>query len=507
VRKIDTCQLGTVGERECLHIEYAALLAIANAWILARTPTMTAGRRPDDNSLDAIESVSTARRALKLESEAAVLRSDNATLREQLALRDHALDATSTFFVIAQFTAPEPLIVYCNKVVADQHGFAREELIGQPVRILAQWVGGNSNYASDVAAALRGGHTFHYEDEVTRRDGSTFWLGVAIRPIFDGTGRLTHSVAVGADITAKRMEAHKKEELQHKLLEEMKERERMVIELQLAQKLESVGRLAAGIAHEINTPIQYVGDSVHFLRSAYDDFNHLLDSCREAIDSLPDTPVRDALRLQIAESMKKSDMDFLSTQMPKAFDRIFDGVERVTNIVKAMKEFAHPDAKEQTPSDLNRALQTTLLVASNEYKYLATVHTDLADLPHIVCNIGELNQVFLNLIVNAAHAIHDAGKDVNTGEIKISTALVGDAAVIRISDNGCGVPVENLSKLYDPFFTTKEVGRGTGQGLAITHSILVDKHGGDISVQSSVGVGTEFTLRLPVSGRATRASI
>jgi len=507
VRKIDTCQLGTVGERECLHIGYAALLAIANAWILARTPTMTAGRRPDDNSLDAVESASTARRALKLESEAAVLRSDNATLREQLALRDHALDATSTFFVIAQFTAPEPLIVYCNKVVADQHGFAREELIGQPVRILAQWVGGNSNYASDVAAALRSGNTFHYEDEVTRRDGSTFWLGVAIRPIFDGAGRLTHSVAVGADITAKRMEAHKKEELQLKLLEEMKERERMVIELQLAQKLESVGRLAAGIAHEINTPIQYVGDSVHFLRSAYDDLNHLLDSWREAIDRLPDTPVRDALRLQIAESVKRCDMDFLSTQMPKAFERIFDGVERVTNIVKAMKEFAHPDAKEQTPSDLNRALQTTLLVASNEYKYLATVHTDLADLPHIVCNIGELNQVFLNLIVNAAHAIHDAGKDVNTGEIKISTALVGDAAVIRISDNGCGVPVENLSKLYDPFFTTKEVGRGTGQGLAITHSILVDKHGGDISVQSSVGVGTEFTLRLPIGGRATRASI
>jgi PAS domain S-box-containing protein len=507
VRKIDICQIGTVGERECLHTGYAALLAIANAWILARTPTMTAGRRPDDNSLDAVESVSTARRALKLESEAAVLRTDNATLREQLALRDHALDATSTFFVIAQFTAPEPLIVYCNKVVADQHGFDREELIGQPVRILTQWVGGNANYASDVAAALRAGHTFHYEDEVTCRDGSTFWLGVAIRPIFDSTGRLTHSVAVGADITAKRMEAHKKEELQHKLLEEMKERERMVIELQLAQKLESVGRLAAGIAHEINTPIQYVGDSVHFLRSAYDDFNHLLDSWREAIDSLPDPSVRAALRLQIAESMKKSDMDFLSTQMPKAFDRIFDGVERVTNIVKAMKEFAHPDAKEQTPSDLNRALQTTLLVASNEYKYLATVHTDLADLPHIVCNIGELNQVFLNLIVNAAHAIHDAGKDVSTGEIKISTALVGDAAVIRISDNGCGVPAENLSKLYDPFFTTKEVGRGTGQGLAITHSILVDKHGGDISVQSSVGVGTEFTLRLPVGGRAARASI
>ena len=281
----------------------------------------------------------------------------------------------------------------------------------------------------------------------------------------------------------------------------------MVIELQLAQKLESVGRLAAGIAHEINTPIQYVGDSVHFLRSAYDDFNHLLDSWREAIDSLPDTPARDTVRLQIAESMKKYDMDFLRDEMPKAFDRTFDGVERVTNIVKAMKEFAHPDATEQGPADINHALQTTLLVASNEYKYLAKIHTDLADLPEIICNVGELNQVFLNLIVNAAHAIQDAGKDVNTGEIQISTALVGDAAVIRISDNGCGVPAENLSKLFDPFFTTKEVGRGTGQGLAISHSILVDKHGGDIGVQSRVGIGTEFTLRLPIGGRATRASL
>jgi PAS domain S-box-containing protein len=502
VQKNDTCQLGTVLEPNCLHNGYAAFPA--ECCIPARTPTMIAGRRPDDNSVDAVEPVSPAHPALTLESEAAALRADNARLREQLALRNHALDATTTFFVITQFRAPEAVIVYCNRAVADQHGFTREELIGQPVRILTQWVASNSNYASDVATAMRAGQTFHYEDEVARRDGSTFWLGIAIRPIFDDTGRLTHSVAVGADITAKRIEIHKKQELQDKLLEEMKERERMVIELQLAQKLESVGRLAAGIAHEINTPIQYVGDSVHFLRSACDDFNHLLDSWREAIDSLPDTPVRDALRLEIAESMKRCDMDFLSTQMPKAFERIFDGVERVTNIVKAMKEFAHPDAKEQSPSDLNRALQTTLLVASNEYKYLATVHTDLADLPLIVCNIGELNQVFLNLIVNAAHAIHDAGKDLNSGEIRISTALAGDVAVVRISDNGCGVPAENLSKLFDPFFTTKEVGRGTGQGLAISHSILVDKHGGDISVQSSVGVGTEFTLRLPVDGRGAR---
>jgi PAS domain S-box-containing protein len=465
---------------------------------------MTAGRLADYTSADAVPFDSTEQRLLRLESEAADLRAENAMLREQLALRDHALDATSTFFVITQFMIPEPLIVYCNRAAAEQHGFRREELLGKPVSILTQWVGHNANYLSDVEAAMLAGHTYRYEDEVTRRNGTTYWLGMAIRAIYDHTGRLTHSVAVGADITAKREEGQKKQELQHKLVEEMKERERMVIELQLAQKLESVGRLAAGIAHEINTPIQYVGDSVYFLRSACDDFSQLLDHWKLAIDSLPDSAMHSVLRLEIEESMKRHDMAFLRAEIPKAFERTFDGVERVTNIVKAMKEFAHPDANEQSPSDLIHALRTTLLVASNEYRYLARIHTDFSDLPPVVCNIGELNQVFLNLIVNAAHAIHDAGKDMNTGEIRISTAVAGEWAVIRISDNGCGVPPDNLSKLYDPFFTTKEVGRGTGQGLAISHSIVVDKHGGDISVKSDVGVGTEFTLRLPIVGRAGR---
>jgi signal transduction histidine kinase len=151
------------------------------------------------------------------------------------------------------------------------------------------------------------------------------------------------------------------------------------------------------------------------------------------------------------------------------------------------------------------ALQTTLLVASNEYKYVARVRTEFDELPQVVCNVGELNQVFLNLIVNAAHAIKDAGRDSETGEIAIRATVEGADAVITVGDNGCGVPAENLSKLYDPFFTTKEVGRGTGQGLAISHSIVVDKHGGEIAVASEVGVGTRFTVRLPIAGRKGRA--
>ncbi|HEV7610526.1 MAG TPA: ATP-binding protein [Steroidobacteraceae bacterium] len=434
------------------------------------------------------------------------LRAANAALKEQLALRDHALDATSSLFVITRQTGPEPIIVYCNKAIADQHGFAREELLGKSVALLTHLRQSNPENRPSIIAALRAGDTYNYEDEVTRRDGSRFWVGISLRPIFDATGQLSHAVGIGADITAKREEARKKQELQDQLVREMQERERMVLELQLSQKLESVGRLAAGIAHEINTPIQYVFDSVHFLRSAYEDLNQLLDGWHRVLDTLPEQPEYAELRAEIARLMELHDIDFARAEVPKAFERTFHGIERVTTIVKAMKEFAHPDSDEQSPADLNHALQTTLLVASNEYKYHARVLTEFSELPAVTCNIGGLNQVFLNLLVNAAHAIQDAGKDLTTGEIKISTSLEGDAAVIRISDNGCGVPPEHLSKLYDPFFTTKDVGRGTGQGLAITHSILVDKHGGDISVSSRVGVGTEFVLRLPVFGRAARST-
>jgi PAS domain S-box-containing protein len=458
--------------------------------IAPKDKSMSAGQRADKMTTNPLEV-------------APRLASENAALREQLALRDHALDAASTFFVMTELRVPEPVIVYCNKAVADHHGFTRQELIGKPLSVLAQWMG-NPSYRAEVTAALRAGKTFHVEDQVTRRDGTTFWLGLAIRPILNAEGRLTHSVGVGADITAKRQEAFKRQELQEKLVAEMQERERMVIELQLAQKLESVGRLAAGIAHEINTPIQYVGDSVHFLRSACEDLNRLVDGMMEAIDSLPDTAEHRDLKRGLAEAVQRHDLEFLRAEVPRSFERIFDGVERVSTIVKAMKEFAHPDVGEHSPADINRALQTTLLVASNEYKYVATVQSQFAELPEVLCNIGELNQVFLNLIVNAAHAIHDAGKDSGNGEIKVSTELAGEDVLIRIGDNGCGVPPENLAKLYDPFFTTKEVGRGTGQGLAITHSILVDKHGGEISVRSEVGVGTEFTLRLPIGGRAAR---
>jgi PAS domain S-box-containing protein len=447
---------------------------------------------------------------LRLEAEVAALRTQNASLSEELTLRDHALDATSSLFTIIRVIKSEIggqeryVIAHCNRAVAEQFGLHRADLVGQDAfAATSQWSRRDNAYRARLSTTLHSGATYQYEDEVPRKDGSKFVLGMSMTPIFDLNGSLTHAVVIGADITHKREEERKKRELQDKLVAEMKERERMVLELQLAQKLESVGRLAAGIAHEINTPIQYVGDSVQFLRTAYDDLLRLLDEWRAAALLLCAGELRDGLEKEFSRLAQQYDMDFVRAEMPRAFTRTFDGVERVANIVKAMKEFAHPDSAEQNLADLNHAIETTLLVASNEYKYVAKVHTHFAALPGVICNIGELNQVVLNLVVNAAHAIHDAGRDVETGEIHISTELEGESAVIRVRDNGCGIPAEHLSKVYDPFFTTKEVGRGTGQGLSIAHTILVDKHCGSIDVKSHVGAGTEFVLKIPIAGRDT----
>src|SRR3984893_15807300 len=281
----------------------------------------------------------------------------------------------------------------------------------------------------------------------------------------------------------------------------MQERERIEVELRAAQKLESVGRLALGIAHEINTPIQYIGDSVSFLRTAQADLHRLLTLYRTAFQQLAQNHSPQEVLARLEEAEQRIDLGFLSTEVPRAFQRTLEGVERVAGIVRAMKEFAHPDSGEQSAAGLNHAIETTLLVAQNENKNNAQVESRLGELPEVICNIGELNQVFLNLIVNAAHAIAESGKDVETGRITITTQASGDSVVICVEDNGCGISEENLGKIFDPFFTTKPVGRGTGQGLAITRTIITEKHGGTVEGHSAVGSGTRFALRLPTAGR------
>lgn len=267
------------------------------------------------------------------------------------------------------------------------------------------------------------------------------------------------------------------------------------LELRQAQKLESVGRLAAGVAHEINTPIQFVNDSVRFLQTAVEDVMVVVGRHRQAtqktLDGAPDL----GLARAAAEAEAVVDLPFLATAMPEAIERAVTGIDRVAQIVRSIKAFAHPDQNDMTSIDLNAAIQSTLLVASSECKYVADVITDLGDLPDVICFAGEINQVVLNLVVNAAHAIGDTGK---RGTITVSTRVVDDSVEIRVADDGAGIPESIRHRIFEPFFTTKDVGRGTGQGLAIAHSVVVDKHHGKLTFESEVGIGTTFFVTLPI---------
>jgi signal transduction histidine kinase len=283
-----------------------------------------------------------------------------------------------------------------------------------------------------------------------------------------------------------------------KLQAESVTRERLENELRLAQRLEAIGQLAAGVAHEINTPMQYVGDNVHFLSSAFTNLMTYLQLLTTALadDAAPAWP---EARAELLVAQKKLKLKFLVGEVPKALLASKEGIEHVSSIVQAMKSFAHLDPGEKAPTDLNRALRDTLTVAQSEYKTCATVQHDFGEIPAVCCFAGKLNQVFLNLIVNAAHAIQDAKKD-GLGVIRVATCALDGCVEVRIGDDGCGIPEAIRQQVFDQFFTTKEVGRGSGQGLSLARSLVVDGHGGTLSFESQVGVGTTFIVRLPIDG-------
>lgn len=283
-------------------------------------------------------------------------------------------------------------------------------------------------------------------------------------------------------------------ERNRQLREDIERRKRLEMELAQAEKLRAVGQLASGIAHELNTPIQYVGDNVIFLKRAFQGLSGIIDHGVEA------------------EQTKKTreKLEFLRLNITPSIEAVMEGCQRVVEIVGAMKEFAHPDGSEFSSADINRGLTCTLAVARNTVKYVADVQLDLGALPEVECKIGDLNQVFLNLIVNAAHAVTERyGADGARGRITLSTRCQGDRVIVEVGDDGCGMPEAVQKKIFEPFFTTKEVGRGTGQGLAISRSIVMDKHGGALHFRSALGEGTTFTVEIPVkhsNGRGAESS-
>ena len=321
----------------------------------------------------------------------------------------------------------------------------------------------------------------HYSDvRFVRADGKDGYLDVVVTPVKDQEGCLTGYLFLATDIT------------QRKTLE---------AQLLQAQKLESLGQLAAGIAHEINTPIQFIGDNTRFFEVAFSRFSNVVAKSRVLVDELKNGNLMDELIVEIETAIKKGKVDYMSQEVPSAIEETLAGIDRVAEIVSAMKQFSHPGSKEKSLSDINQAILDTINVARNEWKYIAEMEKDLdPELPMVPCLIGEMNQVFLNMIVNAAHAIEAAKKSDpgREGRISISTRVVDESVEIRISDTGTGIPEEIKAKIFDPFFTTKEVGKGTGQGLSVAYGVVYDKHNGSIEVASEPGKGTTFVIRLPL---------
>ena len=390
---------------------------------------------------------------------------------------ENLLTSMSSFLIGVE---PDFSISRWNAAAESTFGILAAQALGKPLKECGlQW-----DWAP-FDEAMRAWHEAEQtvrlpEVRYTRPDGSEGILGITINRIQSAEPSARGFFLLGSDIS-----------------------ERVALETQLvqAQKLEAIGGLAAGIAHEINTPTQYVGDNIEFLQGVFGDLNILLGKYGDLADAARDGQVPPELLDEIASMAEETDLDFVAEEIPRAIEQSLEGVHRVASIVHAMKDFSHPGSSEKTLTDLNKAIESTITVARNEWKYVADLTTDFdTDLPPVWCLPGEFNQVVLNMIVNAVHAIQgvideDSG---DKGAISVSTRRVGEEVEVRISDTGSGIPEEVRGRIFDPFFTTKEVGRGTGQGLAIAYNVVVDKHQGSITLETEMGKGTTFIIRLPL---------
>jgi signal transduction histidine kinase len=312
-------------------------------------------------------------------------------------------------------------------------------------------------------------------------DGRVIYSHVRAEPQYDESGSFTGYLGCGRDIT-----------------------ERKVLEDQIVQsrKMESIGQLAAGIAHEINTPAQFVGDNTRFLQESFADLSDLNKQYNHLLMTVKNKSTTDELIEQVQRAADNADIEYLEEEIPKAIEQSLEGVGRISRIVLAMKEFSHPGTEEKRPVNLNRIIENTITISANEWKYVASVVTDLDPaLPEVSCHEQEVSQVVLNMIVNAAHAIEEKQAEgaAASEKISISTQALDDAVRIVIEDTGNGISADNQTRIFDPFFTTKDVGKGTGQGLSMAYSSIVENHGGSINVWSELGVGSRFTIYLPVS--------
>lgn len=418
------------------------------------------------------------------------LRRSKAEIEHEMEQRKRAQDEAVYLSTLLDESQNEILVLdveafrftHMSKSACDNLGYSKEQML----RMTPDDIQPEESRATvaKLLEPIRQGHQSHLTFEAVhkRADSSTYPVEVSVQLLHvHGKAVL---VAVARDVS---------------------ERKRLETQLQQAQRLESMGQLAAGIAHEINTPTQFVGDNTRFLKDAFDALFSTKEIHDELIEAARSGSVGPELVAQVEAARANVDLDYLVEEIPSAIAQSLDGLGRIAHIVRAMKEFSHPGSDTKKPIDLHATIENVMTVSSNEWKYVADIETDFDDsVPTVPAYGQDLSQSLLNIIVNAAHAIEARNGDgAAKGAITIATRMLGDHVEVRLGDTGAGMPDEVRKRVFDPFFTTKEVGKGTGQGLSIAYASVVDKHGGNITVESEAGVGTTFIITLPLTDEAT----
>lgn len=426
------------------------------------------------------------------------------TLNE-LELQKSALDEHA----IVSVSDSSQRLTRVNKKFIDTTHFTEDELLGGHFLI------GISDeqpeeFITDLCATIQNGDVWSGIICNNTKNGKPYWSNTTITPFTDKDGVIYKFVTISTDFTAQKLA---ESELRNKTTEieaaheELKTTKSQALQ---AEKLASVGQLAAGIAHEINTPIQFVGDNTRFIQDTFSDLRKLID-----IYNLETQAViagnSDAITLatRTNELREEIDIDYLLEEAPTAIAQTLEGVDRVSQIVLSMKDFSHPGSDSKEFVNINKAIESTIVVSRNEWKYIAKLETRFDEtLTAVPCYQGEFNQVILNMIINASHAIDDVtnADDNSMGTITIETINQGDTAEIHISDTGSGMTEAISKRIFDPFFTTKGVGKGSGQGLAIAYAVIVEKHEGSLDVESETGKGTTFIITLPMSTSSIKAA-
>lgn len=414
---------------------------------------------------------------LKVEEMEQTIRSRTAELHDSCSEMETVFASVSSAIIGLD---REERVIRWNSASERLFGVPPEKVLTQPLSECGmQW-----NWAliqRGINECRQDRHVVELDDvEYRNISGKNGFVNIVLTPTLSDNNKTLDVVLLATDITHRRS---------------------IEVQLRQAQKLKVIGQLAAGIAHELNTPAQYIGDNTRFLKDAFASITSAIQACNGLLSNRDH--LSPELLDQTAAILKASDLDYLSAQIPSAIDEALEGVERVSEIVRAMKDFSHPGTNEKIPSDLNKAIESTVTVSRSEWKYVADMTLELdKTLPCVPCLVGEFNQVVLNLIVNAGHAIEEANRKqrANKGRITIKTCVSGQYAEVRVSDTGTGIPESARPKLFEPFFTTKDVGKGTGQGLFIAHNVICEKHGGTIHFETQMGAGTTFVIRLPLAG-------